>query len=172
MRTLVLDPPPPEVEALLERRRRRGADKHDEVWEGVLHMSPPPSARHEFVVTAFSDLLRPYAERAGLGRMTAAGIGTMDDHRVPDLALLRPPVQPQWQPSAALIVEVLSPDDETWDKLPFYAAHDVDELVVADPASRETQWFALVNDEYRRVDRSSILDVEVRELVAQIDWPE
>ena len=30
----------------------------------------------------------------------------------------------------------MSPDDETYEKFGFYAAHGVDELVVADPATR------------------------------------
>ena len=44
MPTLVRDPQPAEFEALLERRRRLGQDLFDEVWEGVLHMNPAPSA--------------------------------------------------------------------------------------------------------------------------------
>jgi hypothetical protein len=35
MRTLLPDPPPAELQPLLERRRRSGADRFDEVWEGV-----------------------------------------------------------------------------------------------------------------------------------------
>ena len=38
--TLVLDPPPADFEALLERRRKLGQDLLDEVWEGVYHMNP------------------------------------------------------------------------------------------------------------------------------------
>jgi len=32
-------------EELLAERRRKGHDRFDEVWEGVLHMLPPPSSR-------------------------------------------------------------------------------------------------------------------------------
>ena len=39
-------------------------------------------------------------------------------------------------PTAAVVVEVVSPDDETYEKSGFYAAHGVDELIVADPAGR------------------------------------
>jgi hypothetical protein len=46
MPTLVLDPAPAEFEQLLERRRRTGADRRDEVWEGVLRMAPGPHSRH------------------------------------------------------------------------------------------------------------------------------
>jgi len=46
MPTLVLGTPPPELEALLERRRRAGVDRLDEVWQGVRHMVPGPSLEH------------------------------------------------------------------------------------------------------------------------------
>jgi hypothetical protein len=42
MRTLLPDPPPAELEALLERRTKLGQDRKDEVWEGVLHLVPAP----------------------------------------------------------------------------------------------------------------------------------
>jgi hypothetical protein len=47
MSTLVKDPAPPEFEALLERRRRLGQNRFDEVWDGVLHMIPAPSYEHQ-----------------------------------------------------------------------------------------------------------------------------
>jgi hypothetical protein len=46
MPTVVLDPPPVELEQLIERRRRLGQDLFDEVWDGVLHMNPAPHGRH------------------------------------------------------------------------------------------------------------------------------
>lgn len=46
MRTRISDPPPAEFRALLERRRRWGADRFDEVWEGVYRIMPAPGAAH------------------------------------------------------------------------------------------------------------------------------
>jgi len=43
MPTLVLGTPPPELEALLERRRQAGVDRLDVVWQGVHHVVPAPS---------------------------------------------------------------------------------------------------------------------------------
>ena len=34
-------------EQLLESRRRSGIHQRDEVWEGVLHMSPEPDFEHQ-----------------------------------------------------------------------------------------------------------------------------
>lgn len=56
--------------------------------------------------------------------------------------------------------------DEVWD-----AAHGVDEIVIADPRDRSLVWLRLDAGEYRPVERSSLLDVAVNDLVDQIDWP-
>jgi|HubBroStandDraft_6_1064221.scaffolds.fasta_scaffold05499_2 hypothetical protein len=61
MPTLVLDPQPAWVERLLEERRRSGADRRDEVWEGVLHVIPPPSVEHERFAHALHVILDPHA---------------------------------------------------------------------------------------------------------------
>jgi len=170
MQTLIPDPLPAEVEALLERRREWGADHHDEVWEGVLHMTPPPSSRHEWIVAQLEQLLWAPARGRGLVPLGAAGIGVTDDHRVPDLTLLLPPVQPQWQPTAALVVEVLSWREPASKKLDFYAAHHVDELVVIDPGERTIRWLALREGAYEPVERSAVIDSGTAELAARLDW--
>ncbi len=170
MPTLIPDPLPVEVEALLERRREWGADRHDEVWEGVLHMSPPPSSRHELIVRQLARVLDPLASARRLAVLGAAGIGVKDNHRVPDLTLLRPPVEPQWQPTAALAVEVLSWREPAAKKLDFYAAHHVDELLIVNPERREVDWRALREGAYQRIEHSDVIDLGPVELAGQIDW--
>ena len=66
MRAIVADPPPPEFEALLERRRQWGADTHDEVWDGVLHMVPAPNYGHASIEAQLLVILTPQARAAGL----------------------------------------------------------------------------------------------------------
>ena len=53
---------------------------------------------------------------------------------MPDLGVHREPQLESWVPTAAIAVEILSPGDDTWAKLPFYAQRDVDELLIVDPA--------------------------------------
>jgi Uma2 family endonuclease len=168
--TLIPDPLPSEVEALLERRHERGADRHDEVWEGVLHLSPPPSARHELIVDQVHEILRPLARARGLVILGAAGVGEADDHRVPDLTLLRAPIEPQWQPTAAVAVEVLSWREPAWKKLEFYAAHRVAEVVIVDPEQRKVDWLALGSGGYQPVQRSAVIELGPVELAGRIDW--
>jgi len=69
------------------------------------------------------------------------------------------------------VVEILSPRDETWDKLPFYADHRVDELIIVDPATSSIDWRALHDGKYVAVDKSALLDLDRDRLAEQIDWP-
>jgi hypothetical protein len=173
MTTLVLGSPPPELEALLERRRRAGADRLDEVWEGVRHMVPGPSLEHAHVSQQLAELLGPLAREAGLmPTMSEFNLGESEhDFRVPDGGLHRPGAAGVWHATAAAVVEILSPDDESRQKLPFYAAHDVDEVLLVDPDTRTVTWLALQDGEYQPVERSRLLELGPTELAAQIDWP-
>ena len=171
MPVLVFDPPPAELEALLERRRRWGADRHDEVWEGVLHVIPLPSVEHERLVIKLCRLLGPHADAAELEITGGIGIGAdKADYRVPDLTLLRAGYKPQWNDTAALVVEIVSPQDKSRDKLPFYAAHDVDEVVIVDPAKRTVDWLARVGERYEPTARSGLIDLGPERLAEQLDW--
>lgn len=172
MRALLPDPPPTELAALLERRRRLDLDHHDEVWDGVLHMNPPPSFTHERIASELHRLLGPLADAAGLVLVGIVGIGVKSNNRVPDLTMQRPrDAKPQWQQTAALVVEILSPNDETWEKLPFYAAHDVDELLIVDPRQRRIDWRKLTDGSYEPTERSALIDLSAAELAQRIDWP-
>ena len=159
MSTVVLESTP-ELEALKERRRRSGLDRLDEVWEGVLHMVPAPSHAHAAITQQLAELLGPLARAAGLEpTMGEFNLGeSEEDFRVPDGGLHRPGAGGVWHPTAALVVEIVSPEDETWQKLPFYAAHGVEELLIVDPQERSVHWLALADREYRDVERSRLID--------------
>ena len=173
MRTLLPDPPPAPFDELLEQRRRRGADRYDEVWDGVLHMAPAPHSRHALLQAQLLELLGPPARAADLVALGAFNLGEPDDYRVPDAALTLRGPHKLWNPTAALVVEIVSPGDETWDKLDFYAAHGVDELLIVDPEQQQLHWLTLAGGEYRPLDeRSSLVELSATELAARIDWPE
>ena len=130
MATLVRDPQPAEFEALLERRRRLGQDLYDEVWDGVLHMNRAPAGRHGQVDRQLALILTPLAQAAGLTSTGTFNLGNEGDYRVPDGGLHRDWRDQVWYATAALVIEIVSPDDETWNKLEFYAAHRVEELLI------------------------------------------
>jgi Uma2 family endonuclease len=173
MPTLVKDPAPAEFEALLERRHRLGQDLLDEVWNGVYHMNPAPHSRHSQVQQQLAELLGPVARNAGLApRLGIFNLGEPNDYRVPDGALLRPGPDAVYLPTAALVVEIVSPGDDTWEKLGFYAGHRVDELLIVDSEKRQVDWLALTPaGEYAPIERSRLIDLGPAELGERLDWP-
>lgn len=172
MRTVILDPPTAGLDALLQRRRRSGLDRLDEVWEGELHMVPAPTEAHARTGQQLALILAPLAEAAGLiCAIQEFNLGEGEhDFRVPDGGLHRHSWG-TWAHTAALVVEIVSPNDETWDKLPFYAAHDVDELLIVDPQKRTVDWLALADGEYAPVARSAVIACGPAELEAALEWP-
>ncbi len=170
MRMLVLDPPTAGVGDVLESRRRSGLDRLDEVWDGVYHMVPAPSHIHGAIESQLHRLLGPLATAVGLTMVGQSNLGESEhDFRVPDSALHRPGAQGRWHPTAAL-VEIVSPNDETWEKLPFYAAHNVDEVLIVDPRERSVSWLGLEQGEYRAIEHSGLVDLGTQGLAGQLDW--
>jgi Uma2 family endonuclease len=168
MRAVLLDPPMD----LLESRRRSGVDRFDEVWDGVLHMVPAPNHAHASIEAQLIMIVGPSARTAGLEMIGQSNLGESEhDYRVPDSALHRPGAFGIWHPTAALVVEIVSPGDESWEKLPFYADHDVDEVLIVDPAKRSVDWLGLQEGEYRPIERSGLIELGASELGEQIDWP-
>jgi hypothetical protein len=171
MRTIVVGPRPAELEALLERRRAIGADLYDEVWHGEYHMAPGPSGSHGWLDNELAVILHPLARRAGLFATGPFNLGEPDNFRVPDRALRREMRPAMWNPTAALVAEIRSPGDESWAKLPFYAEHGVDEVVIVEPDGQQVTWLARSGEGYAEVEHSAVLDVAVADVVAQITWP-
>jgi Uma2 family endonuclease len=171
MRTVVLGPRPPEFEALLEQRHALGQDLYDEVWEGEYHLAPAPHPFHGYLDGQLAVALHPLARQARLVDTGPFNLGSPDDYRVPDRGLHRGLPTTTFVPTAAIVIEIVSPDDETWDKIDFYAAHSVDELLIVDPRKRSVTWLVLEAGRYAERDSSSLLRVSSDELSGQIDWP-
>jgi len=173
VRTLILDPSSVGLDELLERRRRSGLDRLDEVWEGVLHMVPAPSGEHADITQQLAVILDGPARAAGLvPTMGEFNLGASEhDYRVPDGGVHRDRPRGVWLSTAALVVEIVSPGDESWEKLPFFMRHAVDEVVIVDPRERAVHWLASTDGAYRPIERSSLLDLGPADLVERIDWP-
>ena len=171
MKTVVLGPWPVEFEAFIERRRKLGIDRFDEVWEGCYHVVPAPHPSHGLVEDQLARILGRYADTAALVGSGAFNLGDPDNYRVPDRGYHRSPPTTTWVPTAAIVVEVVSPHDETLEKFDFYAEHGVDELLIAEPASRTVRCWRLNDGRYLEADRSDLLDVSTRSLSDQITWP-
>jgi Uma2 family endonuclease len=169
MTTIVRGPRPPVLEEWLEQRRRLGQDRYDEVWEGRYVVAPDPHSSHGRVQLALAALLLPAGRRLGVQATTGFNLGQQDDFRVPDAGLVPFPAG-VWHDTAVLVVEILSPEDETFAKLDFYTAHDVQELLVLDWETRTARVFALQHGQAER-DLSEVLRMTTAEIEAAIDWP-
>src|ERR1051326_7170449 len=124
----VMSPVSPDI---LELRRKTGADRYDEMWEGVLHMVPVPDRDHQdlqggmyvFLKTRWA---KPRGARIYLPINLASPGGWPKNYRIPDLLLLTPERfgidrYKFFEGAPEVVVEIRSPEDESEEKLPFYA---------------------------------------------------
>lgn len=170
-RTVLLGEPPAEVADWLRRRKELGQDTFDEVWDGEYHVAPAAHYRHGDVEAQLVALLRPRACSNGLWPTGAVNIGRPDDFRVPDGAYFRSREQAVFLPTAAIVMEIVSPDDETYAKFAFYFARGVEELLVVDPLRRTVEFYRRGRRTFEPTERSELLDLGAGELAGEIDWP-
>lgn len=162
----------PVVEEWLERRRALGHDRRDEMWEGVYHVAPFEHSRNGSVNSELAHALRAPARRAGLTPLGTFNLGSGPrDFRIPDLGWRRGPADALYVPDAALVIEVLSPGDESWNKLDFYAAQGVEECWMVDPIARTVQILVRAGTDWPERPDSPLLGVTAAWVVSEIDWP-
>jgi Uma2 family endonuclease len=162
MRALMLNVP----SSLLEERRQKGLDRFDEVWGGVLHMVPPPSYAHRKLGSSLLRALTPSAEAQGLSIVYETGVYSSDhDYRVPDLLVCRADQVSERgvERGPEMVIELRSPNDETYEKLPFYELMGVPEVFVIDPLTGRIELFVLRGGKLLPAvaDGSSVLRSEV-----------
>jgi Uma2 family endonuclease len=141
MPALVRDP------VLADRMKRErivsGADRYDEVWEGVYVMPALPTNEHQQLVSRFASILQDVVGWSNAGDVFA-GINISDrdkdwtfNYRVPDVAVFLKGCPAKncgthWMGEADLLIEVCSPEDESRAKIPFYGKIGVRELLIVD----------------------------------------
>lgn len=128
---------------LIRDRRRLGLGDRDEMWEGALRLVSVAPALHGMVWNDLRCLLASPAERLGLSSFMKPGVfdadlADMANYRVPDLGYARAEDVSERgiEGRAVLVVEVLSPEDGSYEKLPFYRRVGVEELLYVDPKTR------------------------------------
>jgi Uma2 family endonuclease len=147
----------------LADRRSKGLDRRDEVWEGVLHMTPAPSLEHQRVLDRIIEFLAPLLRQRGRGTLISSvnvfrDASAAPDYRIPDLAFVASGRERVLQPDGIrgggpdAVIEIRSPDDETYEKLPFYAALGVAEVIVVQRDSKEPEIFRLGGAEYSPIE--------------------
>ncbi len=141
-------------------RKRTGADKWDEMWDGVLHMPPMPNRFHQDLEWALEAFLRFYWARPHLAKVyhqinVASPGGWPNDYRVPDLVLLTAERfdidhNEYFEGAPDAVVEIHSPGDEAYEKLPFYARLGVPEVWIIDRDTCQPEIYLLKRGRYRK----------------------
>jgi Uma2 family endonuclease len=144
----------------LERRKKLGHDIWDEMWDGVLHMPPMPNFDHQDLEGSMEGYLRRRWARPNKAKVAhqinlAPPGGWPTNFRIPDLILLTPPRfrimrGDYFEGAPDVVVEIRSPDDESYDKLPFYAALGVPEVWFVDRDTKEPEIYLLRRGKYRK----------------------
>jgi Uma2 family endonuclease len=143
----------------LTERHRRGLDRFDEMWQGVLHMAPAPAYEHQRIVSGLDRFLGALCDRHKRG-VLALGINvfneasTVPDYRIPDFTFVAAGHEHQLAMDGVrgggpeAVIEVRSPDDETYEKLPFFARIGVSEVIVIDRDTKRPEIYRLAGPQY------------------------
>ena len=162
----------PGLAELIEQRHRLGQDGYDEMWDGVYHVAAMARSEHGDVQAQLIFALITLAAPKGLAVRGPVNIGLSEhDHRVPDAVVVRERAKLVWVPTAAMVVEVVSPGDETYAKFSFYHERGVEEMLVADLAERDLTLFRRGATQYEQTDSSAVLETPVTAIAAGITWP-
>jgi hypothetical protein len=174
MKTVVLGEQPDLLASLILQRQRLGLDVHDEVWDGDYHMAPAANMRHGEVQALLVELLAPAIRRVGLVLTLEFNLGSHKNFRVPDLGVHRRKTRDTWISTAAIVGEVVSPNDETYEKFGFYFDAGVEEILVVELASSTVteidivRWFIRTTDSFVETDSSMVLGVHASEIASFI----
>jgi Uma2 family endonuclease len=165
MAVLVFDPKV--EERLKEERQASGADRYDEVWEGVYMMAPLADNEHQELQLSLGAVFQFAIVWAGLGR-AQAGANVSDreqgwehDYRIPDVVVVLPGSRARdcgthWCGGPDFATEIASPGDRSRDKLDFYAQIGVRELLLIGRDPWELELFRLNNRRLELIGRSDL----------------
>lgn len=140
--TLVVNDPDLARELKAERERT-GADRYDEVWEGVYMMAALPNDNHQDLVGGFTAVLRAVIQASGLG-LVRPGVNVSDrdedwkdNYRCPDVVTFLNGTKAvnrdtHWVGGPDFLIEILSAQDPAREKFEFYAKVGVKEVLIVD----------------------------------------
>ena len=130
-------------EEIIAKRRETGADRFDEVWEGIYVMSPLANNEHQRLVGKLTGALLDSVDLPGLGivlpgaNITDQQVDWTKNFRCPDVAVFLNDSQAEnrdthWFGGPDFTVEIVSPHDRTREKVDFYARVNTRELLIVD----------------------------------------
>ncbi len=167
MALMVLDPTV--EEQLKAEREASGADRYDEVWEGVYMMAPLANNEHQTIQARFTTVLQNAIGMSSPGVVqSGANVsdreeGRLHNYRIPDVVVVFPGgaarnCDTHWCGGPDFCVEIASPGDRSRDKLDFYAGIGVRELLLVDRDPWSLELSRLSSGQLKAVGRSDLMD--------------
>jgi len=155
------------AERLRQERADAGGDRWDEVWEGTYMMAPLPNIEHQDFVNRLSSI---FLEVAGWdsGAVVLPGANVSDrergwerNYRCPDVVVYLAGTKAKncdthWRGGPDFAVEIASDDDQTRDKIPFYAKVGARELLIVDRNPWQLELLRLTRKTLKSVGKSTI----------------
>ena len=151
---------------VLRERRESGADRFDEVWDGVYVVSPLPDDEHQDLSLSLGSAFHTAIQLTGSG-VVRCGVNVSDrdkgwtkNYRCPDVVAYlqgNPAINKKthWVGGPDFAVEVISPYDRSRQKLDFYAKVDVRELLLLERKPWSLELYRLAGGRLALVGRSS-----------------
>ena len=169
--TMLIENPWLEEEIKLERQSR-GIDQHDEVWDGVYFMTPIANNDHQRFIGDLVFILQVTIGMPSLGEvlpgvnLAASAEGWKHDYRVPDVVVFLNESTAEnhdtfWTGAADFVIEITSPGDRTYEKIPFYSRLGVRELLIVNRESWTVELYRWQNGVLEKVGQSSADTSEV-----------
>ncbi len=131
---------------MIAERHRLGLDKADEMWQGVLHMNRPGNFEQQRLEMKLATVLGPLAEQLSLHLLVETGVfdpavSEWTDFRTPDVVVFGDSARSERgvEGGALLAVEIRSPGDESFDKIPFYSRVGVAELLIIERDTKDVR---------------------------------
>jgi Uma2 family endonuclease len=154
---------------LIGRRRRLGIDHHDEVWDGVYVIAPDADIEHSSIGGGLAAVLTIAVKWARLGECLP-GVNISDrkedwkkNFRVLDVTVFlngnpAEDCETHWFGGPDFAVEVVSPNDRTRKKIPFYEKVGTRELMIVDRRPWRLTLLRLVGGKLCEVGQSTLAD--------------
>jgi Uma2 family endonuclease len=147
-----------QADELIRARKRIGADRYDEVWDGVYVMPSMPNMDHQELVHDLDVIFGEVVTRPGLGKVypganvSDPGADWQTNYRVPDLVVVLPGSRAvrhsaHLQGGPDFLVEIESPGDDSEEKVPFYGELGVRELLLIHRDKRTLRLLRLADQE-------------------------
>ena len=154
------------VKALIRKRRATGADRYDEVWNGVYVMAPSADTEHFDLSSDWNFIIKSALPDFKAARVhSGANVSDRSEkwtknYRFPDVAVFFPnnPAKDMgtyWFGGPDFAIEVISPDDRSRKKLGFYAKVGTRELLLIDRKPWALELYRLTDGELKSVGKIS-----------------